>query len=600
LNRCVASLAECQAQNTAAACSLATCPADIPAIPLQFYANHHVTSHVTISYDAVGIPKTQLEILPGTFDPQYTIVDIKPVTLYNWMQYVKEPDDPASPVVTAFGVDLQEGVVPIDEVFTYSDIVLSTPFQCNASAAFELGIVVHAAIDTTLYVLDTSSTTELNTDTSGTADGTTVVLPSVTVPCELQANHIWYTVDTPNGELCVGNLNLDSTSATVLFEPGNDYVDESTVCAALGVYPNGVLQSVENYIAWSTTEESQNCLCFTDVVDPLTGENRPDVCSLYSRYRETITVTAFENTTLAAQSCPPSGAVADIFSLTLIREDGATDVCALEEYAIEAGVVRIEEVCLGYLDTDQTPPVWICVYDKPTREANPTWDGTGPRARVKSVLPACEPDKAYAFLRMPLGDDVVPIEKTPTFLELWWEEIVIASSVTLFVFAFSSYVIWRFRRYRKKYKAEKEQTEFLQQRRINLDRNAGGLGVHDEEVVMKANPLVVEMNSMADQLKKVNDLFDIKEKRDRMEMESIEKERETMVAEINRIKKLLHEATMKKKITRAAAVEDEPLMGGYGTATSGGVGAASADTGFTNMRRMESSSDDEQHFSDSD
>jgi len=158
----------------------------------------------------------------------------------------------------------------------------------------------------------------------------------------------------------------------------------------------------------------------------------------------------------------------------------------------------------------------------------------------------------YAFLYITLSDEQVAPIVSPTFFEQYQSLIIGIICGTLLIILMTMYIISRLIRYRDKYKAEKEELRVLHNRARELDEKAGGLGYADDEVVMMANPLVVEMKGLEEHIRQVNQLMNVQEMADKMEMASIERERSHLIDEINQVKALLHEATKTKKIVRVA------------------------------------------------
>jgi len=101
-----------------------------------------------------------------------------------------------------------------------------------------------------------------------------------------------------------------------------------------------------------------------------------------------------------------------------------------------------------------------------------------------------------------------------------------------------------------------------------LDEFAGGLGIADEEVDMVANPLVVEMQELEKQVKAIND--DIaKEGDENSQIDELERERQRIFAEIQKIKEQLAKDQAAAQAARVS-VDKGPVGLGGGAA----VGAA--------------------------
>jgi len=534
LERCVASATACAALLSKVVC-FENCERDVPATPLSVFALGRDSVLATFSFDVLGVPRSQVELLPGTFAVP-AVLQIAPASAGQLTN-----NAPANlEVVMASSSNYPD---PTTLLKYYSEVVLSTAFTCKATCLesgencpFQLPLLVRAAIDVDIPSITLSTSSE-----------STAVM--VAVPCELQSNHIWYVA--ASNPLCVGNLELTATAATTTFSP--ETVDS---CAALSLWPTGTVASVISFQTWSSTQESRACLCFTDRTDPVTGAPASDSCSYFWRYRDIITMYTYIDAVLAATQCP-SGPSSSVVTATLTRTADSADVCANAGQVIDASLVPPQEVCLG---TYSATEGWRCLYDKVNRLANPTWAEWmgGQRWRVKGLLTDGCAAEMYAFLRVPVDDDIVLAAVTET----WWEAnlrlVFIVGGSVLGVLMLSSYVISRLIRYRIKFHAEKEQKQILQEKAAKLDRIAGGLGVADEEVVMVANPLVIELQTFGEQIRQANSRYTNQETQDLLEMQHIESDRARLIDEINRVKKLINDATKAKKLVRSNA--EEPVF----------------------------------------
>lgn len=98
------------------------------------------------------------------------------------------------------------------------------------------------------------------------------------------------------------------------------------------------------------------------------------------------------------------------------------------------------------------------------------------------------------------------------------------------------YIIWRFKRYRDKYREQKRNVEQLRDYAREIDETRGGLGVADDEVNMMANPMVVEMKKLDEQLFAVNLQLDTQAEKDTRTIEQLSQDRERLHAELQRVK----------------------------------------------------------------
>jgi len=83
--------------------------------------------------------------------------------------------------------------------------------------------------------------------------------------------------------------------------------------------------------------------------------------------------------------------------------------------------------------------------------------------------------------------------------------------------------------------------DHLQDQVADLDQYAGGLGMTDEggEFDMVANPMVVEIEVLQKQMETVNDAFHGQAEEDAQEIDDLEKERQQLFAEIQRVKEAI-------------------------------------------------------------
>jgi len=151
---------------------------------------------------------------------------------------------------------------------------------------------------------------------------------------------------------------------------------------------------------------------------------------------------------------------------------------------------------------------------------------------------------------------------------------------TLGFFLVAGYVLWRLKRYKTKYEAKKEQLEELQERARELDETSGGLGIADDEVDMVANPLVVQLASMEKQVAKIKEDI-VKEADENKAIDDLEKERQRIYAEMERVKAALREAADRARAARVSVVSNDFPMATSVMNTSSPMGGASTGDEFT-------------------
>jgi len=130
----------------------------------------------------------------------------------------------------------------------------------------------------------------------------------------------------------------------------------------------------------------------------------------------------------------------------------------------------------------------------------------------------------------------------------------VVGGVLVLLFAVGIFALYRLSRYRTKYKAEKEHLDELADRAADLDEFAGGLGIADDDVDMIANPLVIEMQNLQEQIAKVQDDMGVQVERDVGKTDELEMERQRLHAEIERVKKAMAGMQANKAPARAAEI----------------------------------------------
>jgi len=99
----------------------------------------------------------------------------------------------------------------------------------------------------------------------------------------------------------------------------------------------------------------------------------------------------------------------------------------------------------------------------------------------------------------------------------------------------------------------------------------GGLGVWDEEVQMVSNPLVLQFNEQKKKLDEVQASLDAQEQRDAEDMDRLDKERQMIIAEMNRLKS---EIGKQQGAKQAQRVDDAPPVAAAGAGAAGGAPSA--------------------------
>jgi len=430
--------------------------------------------------------------------------------------------------------------------FAFAQKVLSTPWRCTTERGgqFALNVSVESSIDTRLYNLNTGTTS------SGTN--------TFASPCWIQSDYIASRPVGTDGLRCSGEASISATG----FSLGCDEEALSgTIQTVHATYPGFEFDG-------TSTKLAATCIC-VNVTGGNTGAAlRSLQCMSITRLGDV--VMGYMNIDpLAAGVCPDSVSLfstASMKNYTLARLAGV-DACGGK---VISAIQEIppQDICLGTIDPVTSE--WRCLAGRQERVDFPTWDSASgrPRSRVVGRISMCQPYSVYAFVNIKLPD--APIDLGPPF-DWWakWGAIVIGvSCAVVFIIAVSSYAISRLIRYRRKYREKKKELDQLTERAQDLDQYAGGLGIADEEVDMVANPLVVEMQELEKQVKAIND--DIaKEGDENAQIDELERERQRIFAEIQKIKEQLSKDQAAAQAARVS-VDKGPvsLSAGAGVGTS--------------------------------
>jgi len=233
-----------------------------------------------------------------------------------------------------------------------------------------------------------------------------------------------------------------------------------------------------------------------------------------------------------------------------------------------------QDICLGVLQADNT---WTCIFDRTGRLTRPVWttDSGRPSNKLSAMIERCDGTTTFAFIHSPLPPASPGADDQFSFWHDWGRVVVI---VVTSVGGFSlliAYILSRLVRYRRKYKENVKKETELKKQRDYLDENAGGLGIADDEIDMMANPLVIELQNLEVQIRKVNEEMGVQEERDRKTMERLETERRRVYAEIERVRE-----AMTKAETETEAAAKAAAAAASATATVAST-AAPADMGVT-------------------
>jgi hypothetical protein len=281
----------------------------------------------------------------------------------------------------------------------------------------------------------------------------------------------------------------------------------------------------------------------------------------------------------ALSTCPSATAQGPTIRYINMRRIGGSEDKCFGRTADTARLIDAKDICLGTLDPESNR--WRCLEGRNERIRYPTWDERAPRPRhrVEGRISSCSLYQVYAFVNIPLPPEPIPDFDSLSWWDEWGEIVIIVSSSILAFILISTYVLWRLKRYRTKYFAKKEQLEDLQDRARELDEVSGGLGIADDEVDMVANPLVVEMQSLEKQVAKIKDDMN-KEVEENKAIDELEKERQRLFAEMERVKSALREAADRARAARVSVSGVSALSTSVMTTSNPLANSASNDDPF--------------------
>jgi len=505
------------------------CLKNIPAIPQTVIVPYNEEIIIDIATDTTGISRTSMTIPSGALATTQ-VMTIKPVS--------------------SATLDRK------DDGWAFSQKVLSTPWACSTSSGgkFALNVSIEASIDTRLYNLNTGSTSATDT--------------TVTAPCELISGYITK-LEYALGRTCSGVSTVSSTSVNFVCD---NYNIQSKL-TSVTTYPGG---------EWDLVKSSR-CLC-TNVTDGNMFGVGQQVCWGFKRVGGIISG-GYSRTSPSV--CPPEWAIGNTTIVGTINDDFGTvlpvptlqtpswdrdaspDACG----GVVASAIKLidaEDICLGTIDPVTNK--WRCLEGRNERIAYPTWSEASGRARSRVVgrIESCDAYTVYAFVNIELPP--APVDPGEPF-DWWkkWRAVILGVGISVVVCgAGSAFAISRLIRYRRKYREKKKQLDQLTERAQDLDEYAGGLGIADEEVDMVANPLVVEMQELEKQVKAINDDM-AKEGDENAQIDELERERQRIYAEIQKIKEQLEKD---KEAAAAIRVSVDKGPVGLNTGAAAGTGAS--------------------------
>mmetsp|Transcript_39646 Transcript_39646/g.78018 ORF Transcript_39646/g.78018 Transcript_39646/m.78018 type:complete len:3634 (-) Transcript_39646:369-11270(-) len=424
-------------------------------------------------------------------------------------------NNPRTLVTVPSGAHSQDNVAltfvpyPIGSLADVSKI-LSTPFKCSGPAS-NMNFTVSAAIDTQKFDKVTQD------KTVGTVTG-----------CAFQGSFTVREIEK-SGFSCTGVGSITSKTISMAFQP------EGRCNATNSTYQ---LLRVQEKQAWNPVDRTARS--WFEV-----GENEQDLNKrCFEAFRLQGQVIMFDLTVekgnLQNECANTTASFSTLLNTTksyfFTRTSDSVDSCAA---VAAARNIQPIDVCLAVLSGGS----FTCIekYDE-RRDLKFEVDNAG-NSRHQGRFKGCD-NRIYAFYNEPLGDPD-PIKQPEAGM---CDEVdgvnpcVVGAAVggtLFFLFALGAYVIWRLMRYRTKYREEKDHLDHLADRAAELDEFSGGLGIGaggDDDIDMIANPLVIEMQELEEQIKKVQEDMGYQAERDAKEIDNLEMERQRLYAEIERVK----------------------------------------------------------------
>jgi len=441
---------------------------------------------------------------------------------------------------------------------TFQQVAVGAPFTCTELAVpgvvsppgrWPLNITVYANVDKQKF------------STGG------VAAPSVVTPC------IWvgaFQLTAIASLACVGTVTFTETTIDINYNSAND-----PSCGGQLATKGSIISVQDNldyyYTVWnlSTTAAANNTLCLT--LSNVATTNR-----LYFSFAdETV--------------CPPNEATGPtVATLRAVPANNKTDACAA---ASAANIIDPVDICFGYFDTktkefkcfagyyERTEADFRSDPANPDTTGFPAWsENSGRRSTLmRGRLSSCLPGQYYGFYYVPLPPPPTATSRTETFWQKYGGIILgVGIGGTVFLLLLI-YALSRLIRYRRKYLEEKEEAEKLRTTAADMAENFGGLGVYDEEVTMVTNPLVIQFNEQKKKLDELDSNLKVQEERDAQEMDRLDKERQAILKEMERIKTAIQSQNAQKKAQR---VDEAPAVTSTGAAQPTGDwgGSSTGDT----------------------
>jgi hypothetical protein len=519
----------CPGSSTNCVAKTGTCPTEITAcqgdceskalgLPQSVYVSQHQTVTLPISIDAQNNVRSMVTIPAGAFGKDAKVT-IEPVSGNEWVN--------------------SESVVK----------VLSTPFRCKAEgASTKMNLTLNAPVDRKKYGKAIERDKKIRVDCRYQGVFTLRDF-SEDAPCSGES--------TIFEDKVMFKVNPEGKCADIHWQSEEDDLEEAKEVVP-GRYFLKFKKSGQCFHLFNSADNDFLYVFFKNVTDA----NSADACTI----DETDKLSKFEKDVAFKQ-------------WILTTSFDSPDYCSLNN---DLTLIQDQDICLATVSGAS----FSCVEKWNERKYLKIAVDSSGNNRFEARFPTCDGQTTYAFVNVPLPPPPVEAAEELGMCDAGQTGVnpcVVAGAVggTLFVlFALGSFALWRLMRYRIKYRQEKELLDELADRAAELDEFAGGLGVAsaDEDVDMIANPLVIEMQELEEQIKRVNEDMGVQLERDAQQIDNLEMERQRLHAEIERVKKEMQKANQNSAPRRAAEL---PSFGGNPGATGGvaaGVGGPAANT----------------------
>jgi hypothetical protein len=529
------------------------CFRDIPAVTQTVTASvlRDTIVDIAISNNA---PSTWIEIPAGAFGDS-TAVRFTPATQNQ----------------------MASGIVAINNVphaKTFPQAMIGTPFTCSVdsilggpgTAFFPLNLTVYGAVDRTLY--DTSTEQQL----------------AFSTPCEWIGT---WDLTSLNLQYCGGSIIFGADKQSVQFNLTNTV--DTPECSSLGFTGTIVKAPAQISGGWQVTWNVTSVALNNEQMI-VVGQN---VCTTLITAGSRRVYMALGDASLLS-NCVDADANQPLSIRALRADNPATftnpDAC---QASANSALIQQIDICFGQYEVGRKE--YQCYggyYERYEADPKgfPSWASSSGRPGnvVRGRMRQCKPNTYYGFFYVPLPPPPRDYLRGKSAWERYGKIVLGVSVPVIFILCLLAYAIWRLKRYRDKYKEEQVEANQLREQAAEIAETHGGLGVWDEEVQMVSNPLVLQFNEQKKKLDEVDKSLEQRVEMDRVEMEKLDKERQIIVEEMNRLKQMLQKQQEGKKAQRVDdAPTVQPAVSGAPRGGGGGGGGPSPD--------WDSSSGPEQH-----